>query len=65
MAYTVEKLVVINMAMELIANKEIQGVSSIEQKDLYSAIESLITSEIENFSPTEQLKTIKAALESS
>ena len=65
MSYSMNKLTAVDMAAELTANKlNIPDMDS-EQQSLLNDIEVLLNSTVENLSFTEQLKTIKAALEGS
>ena len=65
MSYSINKLTAIDMATGLIANKQNIPDMDSEQQNLFSDIETLLNSAVMGLSLTEQLKTIKAALEGS
>ena len=63
MAYTIDQLSALDMAVDTVSDKAALGPLTPEEEQIFSEIMILVTSAMSDFSIEEQLKTLKSALE--
>ena len=65
MAYTIDQLSALDMAVDTVSDKAILGPLTPEEEQLFSDITTLVTSALSDFSLEEKLKILKSTLEGS